>query len=159
MNNNENSHNQLPPSPEPQDPKRRPRLVLPIVLAAGIAAAAAAVALAATNSTHTTTVPSMQPGTMPDMNMSPYAHGDQPSASPYGPAGGFGGGGASAHGDLPTSVDLAKYLGQRLAGNGQVAVSLARAEALANQIPAGASIDTTTRTVRFTSRQVNLTMV
>lgn len=54
---------------------------------------------------------------------------------------------------------MAKYLGQQLAGNGQGAVSLARAEALANQRPIGAQVDTATNTVRFTTSNVSFVVV
>ena len=82
-----------------------------------------------------------------------------PAPVPYGAAPGGGGSASSAYGNLPAGADLAKYLGQRLAGNGQQAVPRTRAEALANERLASASVDTATRTVRFTTRQVSLVVV
>ena len=126
---------------------------------AAIAAVVTAVAIAATSSSRSTTVTDVQPGPMPQMNMNRPPGNGAPAPGPYGAAPGGGGYASSHHGNLPAGTDPAKYLGQRLAGNGQQAVSRARAETLANEIPAGANVDTTTRTVRFTTRQVRLVIV
>ena len=159
MNTNDNNHTQESQDGERQPAHRLSRLALPVALVAAIAAVATAVAIAATSSSRSTTVVQTQPGTMPQMNMGQPPRKGAPAPVPYGAAPGGGGSASSAYGNLPAGADLAKYLGQRLAGNGQQAVSRARAEALANEIPAGASVDITTGTVRFTTRQVSLVVV
>jgi len=159
MNTNDNNHSQESQRGEREPTHRLSRLALPVALVAAIAAVATAVAIAATSSSRSTTVVQTQPGTMPQMNMSAPPGNGAPAPVPYGAAPGGGGSASSPHGNLPAGTDLAKYLGQRLAGNGQQAVSRARAEALANEMPASASVDTATRTVRFTTRQVSLVVV
>ena len=151
--------NKLIPAPEDNTP-RRPRvrrLALPLALGAAAAATAAAVALAATNTT--TSTPAPRPQMPPGM---PMNAGQPPSVGAPPSTGGAPGGNASGRtspGAPSSPSDLATALGRQLAGNGQQAIPLARTEALANQRPAGAQVDPTTKTVRFTSAQVNLVVV
>jgi rusticyanin len=158
----ENSSNypQLMPPSEPGSPRRSrlSRLALPLAVAVAVAASVTAVAIAATNSTssspsavaHQAVVPPAGPGQPPASGgSSPWPYGAQPG----------GGSSGSSSGTPPTGSDLAKYLGQRLAGNGQEAISLAHAEALGNQVPAGAQIDTATKTIRFNAGQVRLVVL
>ena len=181
---NSRNYPQLMPPSEPGAP-RRPRLSrlwLPLAVAAAVAASAAAVAIAATNSDSSSPSPAAPPAVVspatpgqPPVSGGSSPYGAQPgggsSPSPYGaqPGGGFShwpysaqsGGGASPSnsGAPPAGSDLAKYLGQKLAGNGQEAIPLARAEALGNQRPAGAQVDTATRTIRFTTQQVSFVVL
>jgi rusticyanin len=174
----ENSnHLQLIPPSEPDSSRRSraSRVWLPVAVGAALAASAAAVAIAATHSD--TTNPSPHPGLTappssgqapggPPSSPWPYGNtgGSAGSGSPwrYGAThgGGDGGNSAPSNSNVPSAgTDLAKYLGQRLAGNGQQAMSLTRAEALGNQVPAGAHIDSTTRTIRFTTQQVSFVVL
>ena len=50
-----------------------------------------------------------------------------------------------------TRGDVGAAMGRALAGNASEAVSLARAETLANAVPSGAVIDRTTNTIRFSA--------
>ena len=152
--------NKLMPAAEdntPRQPRLR-RLALPLAVGAAVAATAAAVALAATNTT--TSTPSPRPEMPPGMAMNA---GQPPSgAVPPSTGGGAPGDNPSAQltpGAPSAPSDLATALGRQLAGNGQQAIPLPRVEALANQRPAGAQVDPTTKTVRFTSAQVNLVVV
>lgn len=156
-----------PQEPNPQ-PVERPslrrsrlaRAALPIAVCAAVAATVAAVALAASGSTSSSV--SLHPH-LPPMDMGVAPHGSHASPSPYG-AGREGmappsGNGPESASGAPAGSDLATSLGHRLAGNGQEAVSLSTAEALGNQQPGGAQVDLATKTVRFTSSQVNLVVV
>jgi plastocyanin len=166
---NSSNHPQLMPPSEPGSP-RRPRLTrlgLPLAVAAAVAASAAAVAIAATNSDSSSPSSAAPPAAMVPATpgqppagggSSAWPYGGQSnggsSASPYGAQSGDGSSPSNSSAP-PAGSDLAKYLGQRLAGNGQQAIPLARAEALGNQVPAGAQVDTATRTIRFTTQQVS----
>ena len=71
-----------------------------------------------------------------------------------------GAGGPAVSTDQAASSDPAAfYAGRAMAGNGDSAVSLAKAESLANQVPAGAQLDTATGTIHFTTRNVRFVVV
>jgi plastocyanin len=173
----ENSSNypQLTPPSEPGSPQRSrlSRLWLPLAVGAAVAASGAAVAIAATNSNSTNPSPSPHPALS---TPSPgQGQGANPSPWPYGSGSGGGNGSPSPYGNSsggtsgslspstasapPAGTDIAKYLGQRLAGNGQESISLARAEELGDQVPAGAQVDTATRTIRFSTEQVSFVVL
>jgi hypothetical protein len=121
---------------------RVPRLALLAALGLTGAAGAAAGVLASRSSNP----PRMEPiGSSAMIVGEPTAGGNSPPPASDASAGGS---------------DLAAfYAGRALARNGEETVSLARAEQLADRVPAGAEVNTTTKTVRFTTRQVSFVVV
>ena len=145
-----------PPEPPPSGRGRVSRIALLIAVFAVFAAGAAAVVIAATSSGASSPSAPRSPHPRTPMNMGqPPAMGGSSSAASGAPQPG----GGSAPANPGAGSDPATLLGQKLAGNGQQAISLARTEALSNQLPAGAEVDAQTKTVRFTTRQVSLVVV
>ena len=131
-----------------------------------LSVALAAIALAAAGGAVAATAlePSPTPSSPGPASAVPGSHSLPASGSPSRAAGSLPKTGAAAgpavSADPAASSDPAAfYAGRAMAGNGDSAVSLAKAESLANEIPAGAQVGTTDRTIRFTARDVCFVVV
>jgi len=134
----------------------RRAVVLAAVVCLAIGAGGVAVGVIAAGRsalTHTVTVTPMGFGHAPGGGV-PDAGGGMPQMNMGTPP---AGGGMSSSGTA--NSDLAKRLGASLAGNGQQAIPLARAQALGNQVPAGAQVDAATNTIRFTTSNVSFVVL
>jgi len=149
---------------------RPSRVVLLFVLigvALAVSAAAIAIAIAGSSSSTVTTT-TFGPGTHGGPGGGAFSVPQSQSPAIPGGGGRFSvpqsqgqatGGGSASGAAAASGSDVATYYGHVLAGKAPRSVSLARAEALGNEVPPGAQVNRATGTIRFTGSQVRLVVV